>query len=311
MSRRPVVIAHRGACAYLPEHSRGAKSLAYAMGADYLEQDVIATRDGQLVILHDLQLDAVSDVRARFPGREREDGRFYCFDFDLDELRQLRFHERVDPVTGAQRYPGRYPATAGAFRVSTLDEEIGFVDAMNRSTGREVGIYPEIKEPAWHRAQGFDLGAAIIDTLERQGYLKPGRKIFLQCFEPESLAAARSRVGPDLPMIQLISSRTEVTSELLAQIATYATGIGPSLRLIYRGRNEHGEYDLSRLVPDAQALGLAVHPYTFRADDLPGGIETFQELLELFIITYSSDGVFTDFTDLVSAFLDGSQSFPQ
>ena len=308
---RPIVIAHRGACAYLPEHSRGAKSLAYAMGADYLEQDVIATRDGQLVVLHDLHLDEVSDVRERFPGREREDGRSYCFDFDLDELRQLRFHERVDPITKQQRYPQRYPASVDGFRVVTLDEEIAFVDALNRATGREVGIYPEIKAPEWHRAQGVDLGAAVLDALERHGYLEPGRKVFLQCFEGASLRAARSRAGPDLPMIQLISSRTEVTSELLAEIATYASGIGPSLRLIYRGRNRQGECDLSEVVPEAQALGLAVHPYTFRADDLPEGIESLDKLLELFVITLSINGIFTDFCDRVAAFLEDPQSLSQ
>lgn len=298
---RPIVIAHRGACGYLPEHSRGAKALAYAMGADYLEQDVIATRDGQLVVLHDLHLDDVSDVHERFPGREREDGRSYCLDFDLDELRQLRFHERIDPVTGAMRYPTRYPIAAGGFRVVTLDEEIAFVDALNRSTGREVGIYPEIKEPGWHREQGFDLGEAVLDVLERHGYLEPKRKIFLQCFEAASLRAARSRAGPELPIIQLISSRTEVTTALLTQIATYASGIGPSLRLIYHGRDGQGEYKLSPVVPQAQALGLEVHPYTLRADDLPEGIDSFEELLKLLVINYCIEGIFTDQCDRVTA----------
>ena len=308
---RPIVIAHRGACGYLPEHSRGAKALAYAMGADYLEQDVIATRDGQLVVLHDLHLDDVSDVHERFPGREREDGRSYCFDFDLTELRQLSFHERTNPGTSNLRYPGRYPAAAGEFRVVTLDEEIAFVAALNRATGREVGIYPEIKEPEWHRSQGFDLGAAMLDALDRHGYLDPGRKLFLQCFEAGSLQAARASVGEHLPLIQLISSRTEVTSELLANIARYATGIGPSLGLIYRGRNEHGDPELSGLVADAQSQGLQVHPYTFRADDLPSGIASFNELLEVCLINTCSNGIFTDFCDRVSAFLDEAQSRPQ
>jgi len=304
---KPLIIAHRGASGYLPEHSRGAKALAYGMGADYLEQDVIATRDGELVILHDLYLDAVSDVRDRFPGRERADGRFYCLDFDLDELRTLRFHERVDPDTGRARYPGRYPPAVGRFSVCTLAEEIDFVDAMNRSTGREsgheIGIYPEIKDPEWHLEQGFDLGAAVVDALERTGYLEPARRVFLQCYDSATLRAARRRVGPGLPMIQLIGSKTRVTDGLLNDIAEYATGIGPSLQLIYRGKDPSGTPMLTSLVGDARSLGLAVHPYTLRADDLPAGIESFEELLELCVDRLGVDAVFTDFTDQVARYL--------
>ncbi|MFW2403185.1 MAG: glycerophosphodiester phosphodiesterase family protein [Gammaproteobacteria bacterium] len=301
---RPVNIAHRGACGYLPEHSRGAKALAYAMGADYLEQDVIATRDGELVVLHDVTLDAVSDVRDRFPGRHRDDGHFYCIDFDLEELRRLRFHERVDPATGLARYPGRYRPDAGRFRVVTLDEEIHFVEQLNRSTGREVGIYPEIKSPEWHAREGIDLGSAVVDALGRHGYLAPRRKVFLQCYDPKTLRAARKRAGSDLPIVLLISSRTEVTGALLADAAGYANAIGPSITLIYRGVDEAGKPVLSSLVRDARALGLAVHPYTFRMDDLPDGVDSFEKLLEIFVINIGIEGIFTDFCDVVSQYLD-------
>ena len=308
---RPVIIAHRGACGYLPEHSRGAKALAYAMGADYLEQDVIATRDGELVVLHDLTLDAVSDVRDRFPGRHRDDGHFYCIDFDLEELRRLRFHERVDPATGLARYPGRYRPDVGGFRVLTLDEEIDFVEQLNRSTGREVGIYPEIKGPEWHTREGFDLGSAVVDALDRHGYLAPRRKVFLQCYDPETLRAARARAGSELPVVLLISSRTEVTQALLADTASYANAIGPSIGLIYRGVDAAGNPVLSSLVRDAQALGLAVHPYTFRMDDLPDGVASFKDLLEIFVVNARIDGLFTDFCDVVSRYLNHDQSSPQ
>lgn len=308
---KPIIIAHRGACAYLPEHSRGAKALGYAMGTDYLEQDVIATRDGELVVLHDIYLDAVSDVRERFPGRERADGRCYCIDFDLAELRVLNFHERIDIATGVARYPDRYPPAIGGFRVSTLAEEIRFVQSLNRSTGREVGIYPEIKNPEWHREQGFDLAAAILDELDATGYLEPGRKIFLQCFDPDTLRTARSQVGTSLSMIQLISSKTRVTVEFLKSTAEYATGIGPSLKLLYGGRNAAGEALVTGLVSEAQALGLLVHPYTLRADELPAGIDAFEDLLALCIDRLGVDGVFTDFADRVAAFLTRSQSRPQ
>ena len=94
---RPLIIAHRGACGYLPEHTLEAKALAYGMGADYLEQDVVATRDDRLLVSHDVHLDTVTDVAERFPTRAREDGRFYARDFDLAEIKTLNVHERHNP----------------------------------------------------------------------------------------------------------------------------------------------------------------------------------------------------------------------
>lgn len=297
------IIAHRGACAYLPEHSLAAKALAYGMGADYLEQDVVASRDGALLVLHDLWLDDVSDVARRFPDRARADGHFYCIDFDLDEIRTLGLHERIDPDTGQARYPARFPPGARRHRVVTLDEEIHFIHRLNASTGRNVGIYPEIKHPVWHRQQGVELGGRLLDLLQAQDYLNGNRRIFLQCFDSEELKSIHQRVGAGLPLIQLLSSRTTVDRPLLDEIRSYAAGIGPSLRLIYRGNTADGTPDLSGLVGNAHAAGLVVHPYTFRADALPAGIASLDELLQLFFGQLRVDGVFTDFTDCVAQFL--------
>ncbi|MFQ5635860.1 MAG: glycerophosphodiester phosphodiesterase family protein [Gammaproteobacteria bacterium] len=294
----PIIIAHRGASAYLPEHSRGAKALACGMGADYLEQDLIATRDGELVVLHDLILDAVSDVRERFPGRARADGRFYCIDFELAELRSLRFHERIDPATGRARYPDRYPPEVGRFGICTLAEELDFVDAVNRATGRQIGIYPEIKHPQWHRDEGIELADAVLDYLGHRGYLAPGKKIFLQCFDADTLRACRRRAGPDLPLIRLLDSSADGDAESLAEIASYADGIGPSLRLVLRGYDPDVGPASANLVAVAQRAGLAVHPYTFRADALPDGFRDFGTLIDLFL-DIGVDGLFTDFIDLV------------
>lgn len=273
------------------------------MGADFLEQDVIATRDGELVVLHDLYLDAVSDVREKYAGRARADDRFYCVDFDLAELRALRFHERVDPVTGQARYPTRFPPQVGCCGVTTLAEEIAFVEALNRSTGRDVGIYPEIKNPEWHLEQGFDLGTAVVEMLARADYIGRGKRIFLQCFDPATLRAARERAGAGLPMIQLVSSTMDADRDNLREIADYADGIGPSLKHVYQGRDAAGEPVLSGLVDEAHALGLVVHPYTHRADELPTGISASDELLELLVDRLAVDGIFTDFTDLVATYV--------
>jgi len=302
-AKTPVIIAHRGASGYLPEHSLAAKALAHGLGADYLEQDVVASRDGELLILHDVWLDDVSNVAARFAGRSRADGRHYCMDFDLEEIRSLQFGERINPDTGIEKFPGRFSRQAGSFKVVTLDEEIRFIHGLNASTGRNVGIYPEIKAPQWHMEQGIDLAALLIDALEVHGYLQQGSRIYLQCFDAETLSRIRQRIGPVLPIIQLLSSSTKVDTKLLQDIAGYANGIGPSMKLIMCGTQPDGSYDLSGLVSSAQSLGLEVHPYTFRIDQMPDGCDNFDALLRLFITELGVDGLFTDFTDQVAQFI--------
>jgi glycerophosphoryl diester phosphodiesterase len=299
----PSIIAHRGASAYLPEHSLPAKALAYGMGADFLEQDVVASRDGHLMVLHDLILDDVSDVARKFPNRARADNHFYCIDLDLDEIRTLNFGERLDPATGKLRFPGRFPRGARNFSPVTLREEIHFVQGLNQATGRRVGIYPELKHAGWHREQGIDIADGVLKLLDQFGYLAGGGDpVYLQCFDPEELKRVRQIAGPDLPLIQLLDSKTEVTDELLREITEYAAGIGPSIKLIYRGNDPDGRPQTRNLVEVAHDRGLAVHPYTFRADDLPAGMENFDDLLELFICKLEVDGVFTDFTDRVAEF---------
>lgn len=299
---RPVVIAHRGASGYLPEHSLPAKALAYGQGADYLEQDIVASRDGELLVLHDLYLDCISDVADRFPGRQRADGHYYCIDFDLEEIKSLRLSERVSPH-GEQQYPGRYPHDATPFRICTLSEELGFVAGLNRATGRPVGVYPEIKSPAWHREQGIDLTPKILATLDQFGYLEPGKAIFLQCYEADELKRMHAECGASPALIQLLSSRSLPDEELLDGIADYAAGIGPSTRLIITGRFADGVSETTALVQQARDRGLAVHPYTLRKDDIPDPFKSFNELLDLFLGRLGVDGVFTDFPDLVSAWI--------
>ena len=136
------------------------------MGADYLEQDVVASRDDQLIVLHDVYLDRVTDVAERFPGRRRDDSRFYVRDFELAELKELKVWERMRG-NGAPVYPGRYPARSGDFRIHTLAEELQLVRALNEKSGRRAGIYPEIKKPAWHREEGIDIAPLLLSELRR------------------------------------------------------------------------------------------------------------------------------------------------
>ena len=179
---RPVIIAHRGASGHLPEHTLQAKALGFAMGADYLEQDIVATRDDQLVVLHDIHLDRVTDVAERFPGRARDDGRYYVRDFDLEEINTLVVHERRNAL-GERVFPGRRDFPGANFRVASLDRELQLIEVLRTNTGREVGIYPEIKSPAWHRQEGVDISALVLETLGRFGYAEHSAPCYLQCFD--------------------------------------------------------------------------------------------------------------------------------
>ena len=297
---RPFVIAHRGASGYLPEHTAEAKAAAHAMGADYIEQDIIASRDGVLLVLHDIYLEGVTDVAAKFPGRARADGHYYAIDFDHAEIAALNVHERTG-TDAAQIWPDRFPADSGRFSVSTLDEELELIAGLNRSTGRSAGIYPEIKDPAWHIENGVDLTHLIVTALENHGYFdSPGSRAapraFLQCFDAGELQTIRRDIDPPIPLVQLLTDEDDMSGSALENIAEYAQGIGPPYVSLL------SEFDPSPLpnavCNDAHANGLVVHPYTFRRDGLPPFAPDFAALIRFFAQDAGVDGLFTDFPDL-------------
>lgn len=307
------IIAHRGASAYLPEHTLAAKALGYAMGADFLEQDVVATRDGELVVLHDIHLDRVTDVAARFPDRAREDGRFYVRDFDLAEIRTLCVTERLD-AEGNAVYPGRFPPHSSRFGVNTLAEELEFLHGLNRATGGSAGVYPEIKRPAWHRRQGIDLGAMLLDVLAAYGYQGPDDPVYVQCFDAAELKRLRHELGCRMRLVQLIGDNSWgeaetdydllCTEQGLAEVADTADAIGPWVNRLYTPGVNGGPPDSSGLVECAHDAGLLVHPYTFRADALAPGFDDFGDMVRYFCVDLGVDGLFTDFPDRVRALLE-------
>jgi len=312
-SRRPVVIAHRGASGYLPEHTLEAKALAYGLGADYLEQDLVASKDDALLVLHDIHLDRVTDVAERFPDRARADGRWYARDLTLAEIRRLRVTERLDGEGRQANYPGRFPARSGNFRINTLAEEIALVRGLNVSTGRKVGIYPEIKRPAWHRAEGVDLSALLLTALEQAGVTARSDVVHIQCFDAGELRRLREEFRTDFRLVQLIGendwgeSDTDYdalkTEQGLAALAMTADAIGPWVGQLY-ALDGDGRPRPGRLAADAHAAGLAVHPYTFRADDLAAGFRNLEDMLRWFVTELRIDGVFTDFPDRAAAVFD-------
>ena len=310
----PLVIAHRGASGYLPEHTLEAVAAAHAMGTDYIEQDVVLTKDDIPIVRHDIHLEATTNVAAAFPERGRPDGRFYAVDFTLAEIKTLRARERVRPSTGTPVYLNRFPVGASRFAVPTLAEEIELIQGMNRSTGREVGIYVEIKAPEFHRSLNKDITRIVLEVLRRYGYRGPENRCFIQCFHPAPLKRLRREFKTEIPLIQLIGENSwnlsnvdyeaMQTSKGLQAVADYAAGIGPWMGLIITDTDSSGKPEVSSLVHRAHQAGLVVHPFTFRADALPDYAPDFRSLLMLFVKDIGVDGLFTDFPDRVVRFLN-------
>jgi len=324
-----IVIAHRGASGYLPEHTLPAKAMAYAQGADYLEQDLVMTKDDRLVVLHDHYLDRVTDVAKRFPERARKDGRYYAIDFTLAEIKSLKFTEGFDIVDGkqVQTFPGRFPMGQSDFRVHTFEEEIEFVQGLNHSTGKNIGIYPEIKAPWFHHQEGKDIAAKTLEVLKRYGYTGKQDKVYLQCFDAAELKRIKTtlepKLGMDLKLVQLIAfTDWNETQEKQAdgkwvnysydwmfkpgamkEIARYADGIGPDYHMLVAAGSTKGNVRLTEMVTEAHASKLTVHPYTVRADALPEYVSDVNQLYDVLYNKAGVDGVFTDFPDKGVQFL--------
>ena len=259
------VIAHRGASGYLSEHTLPAYALGYGQGAHWIEPDLVLTADGVPIALHDVTLDRTTNVAETFAGRAREDGLHYAQDFTYAEISRLRVVEAR---------PGRYPYAM--FRVPTLADVLELVQGLNRTTGRRVGIYPELKSPAAQPA----LAAKTLHVLE--GANLP---IFLQSFDAEALAA----LDTDLPRIQLLGELERIADSTLDAMAEYAVGIGAFKGLLF--------HDPS-LVARAHAKGLAVHAYTLRADHVDSAFDSLAGEVAA-LAALGVDALFTDHPDQV------------
>jgi glycerophosphoryl diester phosphodiesterase len=312
-SAPPLVIAHRGASGYLPEHTLEAKAYAHALGADYIEQDLVLSKDNVPVVLHDIYLDTVTDVAKRFPDRKRADGRYYALDFTVAEIKQLRATERFNARTGQRVFPQRFPANDSSFQISTLEEELQLIQGLNRSTGRVAGIYPEIKQPKWHTVQGRDISRVVIAALARYHYATKSDPCFLQCFEPSEVRRLRKDLGWRGHLIQLIESKAKgddgsdhdalCTAAGIKEIAAVADGIGPAFGRIVTWPNAGGAPQFTELVKLAHAAKLMVHPYTVRRDDLPRNCPSIDALHAALFNELRVDGVFSDFPDVTDSWL--------
>jgi glycerophosphoryl diester phosphodiesterase len=318
------VIGHRGASGYRPEHTLASYRLAIRQGADYIEPDLVATKDGVLIARHENVITDTTDVasKPRFADRETTktiDGEqvtgWFTEDFTLAELRTLRAVERLPELRpGNTVYDGR-------FRVPTFEQVLDLLDRHEARTGERVGVYPETKHPTYFRSIGLPLERRLVAALDAHGLDTYGSKVFLQSFETRNLRLLNRLTSNKI--IQLLDStgapydfvvsgdpRTYadlVQPEGLRFIARYADGIGPNKDLVIPRDADGFLLEPTPLVDDAHAEGLLVHAFTFRSENefLPADLRRGDDPAEhgeaiaeiLLFLQQGLDGFFTDFPD--------------
>jgi len=323
-----VVVGHRGASGYRPEHTLAAYELAARMGADFIEPDLVTTKDRVLVARHEPEIGGTTDVAAHpeFAARKKTkllDGApmtgWFTEDFTLKELKTLRAKERI-PALRQQN-----TVFDGKYQVPTLQEVIDLTKRLSRELDRPIGIYPETKHPTYFQQQGLALEPALVNTLTRNGLNRPDAKVFVQSFEVANLKALDRQLR--VPLVQLTSAtgapydfivsgdkRTYadvVSAKGLREVASYADGVGPAKDQVIPVDSTGKLGTPTALVRDAHRAGLVVHPYTFRVENnfLPPNLRSSAVLADsgnLFaeIATFRKagiDGLFSDNADIALA----------
>lgn len=297
--KKVTIIAHRGASAYLPEHTLPAQAMAHAFNVDYIEPDVVLTKDNVPIVLHDIHLDTTTNVMNMFPKRKRQDGHFYAIDFNLAEIKKLQVTERMDMKNRRSVFKNRFPLFFSKFEIPTLEETIELVKGLNKSRNKNIGLYPEIKAPSFHQNNQKDITKIVVEILKKHGLFNSKSKIILQCFEPTTLKRLRDEFKSPVKLVQLIGENQWAennvdydylkTKEGIYSIAEYADGIGPWIPQIIQNKN---------IVKWAKDKNLLIHAYTLRLDRPYPGYEDINKLYSVLFNELKIDGVFTDFPDI-------------
>lgn len=324
-----IVIAHRGASGYRPEHSLSSYHLAIEQGADFIEPDLVMTKDGYLVARHENEIGTTTDVSERPEFADRKSTKtidnevfegWFTEDFTLEELKTLKARERrpnlrPDNVTMNDQDT-----------ILTLDEVIAIAKTASIETGRTIGIYPELKHPHYHESLGFDMVDALLASLDRAGWNHRDAPVYVQCFWPQPLKeiATKSTVKriflstqwqPDTTLMKQyqLDDWPDLTTESgLQTLAEFVDGIGPSIDMLI-ARSVDGDIVPSEFLRNAKKTGLTLHPWGINAEpsllpkfiptndstdawnsvDQPAAIQWYQMVFELGV-----DGLFSDYPDL-------------
>ena len=288
----PVVIAHRGASGYCVEHSEAAKVLAHAQNADYIEQDVVLTKDRVLIVSHDITMEATTNVDEVFPMRRREDGKFYFADFTWSELQSVSLRPRMERFSGRVA-PG--PGVACGQKILTLENEIKLLRSLDQALGRSTGLYIELKGPSFYEKElGVKMGEVLLDELKRLEVSTDPKDCLIQCFEENALIDLKNRLKCPYALILLMGGRGNEFD--FQQIASYAYGVGPSLQML--ARQEANKIVSTGFVEKAKAAGLKLHPYTVRKNSQPSWSPSLDETHRFLLDELKVDGFFTDYPDL-------------
>jgi len=326
-----LVIAHRGASGYLPEHTLESKALGFAQGAHYLEQDLVMTKDNRLVVVHDHFLDGLTDVAKKFPSRKRADGRYYVVDFTLDEIRSLEMTENFTTDENGNQtlvYPGRFPLWKSSFKIHTFEEEIEFIQGLEKTTGKKIGIYPEIKAPWLHHQEGKDIAMETLKVLKKYGYTTKDSMVYLQTFDYNELKRIKTELLPkldmDVKLVQLVAytdwfetyEKTDkgewinydynwmFESGAMAEVSKYADGVGPGwYMLVDQKKSTLGNIVITPMVEDIAKTNMELHPYTVRKDYLDPFYANVDEMYDALLNKAGATGVFTDFPDTAVEFI--------
>ncbi len=291
----PLIVAHRGASGYLPEHTREAYIAAIDMGADFLEIDLVLTKDGHLIARHENEISSSTDVAARYPGRKtkktidgKEEEGWFSEDFTLEEIRTLR---------AKQLLAIRDQSNNGKFLVASLDDILKLRADKLRETGRTIGLYLEPKQPAYYRSINRPLEPILISALKAQALARADSRVILHSYDAESVKLMSQLTAG--PVSQLLSDQSQTTDESLAQIARYAKSIGAQKRWIVPVDANGQTQAPTDLIQRAHKMGLRVHANVFAPESqfLPASYRGDQAKEYCLFQSLGVDGVFTDTPD--------------